>query len=156
MFIGTMEALAESLAQYPPAVRTALQYLEAHDFTTMETGSYEVAPGITANLDRYTTREAADCRPEAHEKFLDVQYLVTGEEFLGWCPLSPDLAVAVPYDAARDVIFYQKMVPDSRFILQPGSFAVLFPEDVHEPQMATDSGPAPVTKVVVKIAVSLL
>ena len=61
-----------------------------------------------------------------------------------------------PYDAARDVTFYERLVPESNLVLLPGSFAVLFPEDVHRPQVATEDGPAPVTKVVVKISTELL
>ena len=46
---------------------------------------------------------------------------------------------------------------ESTIMLKPGSFAVLFPEDVHAPRMATEAGPGkPVTKVVVKISVDLL
>ena len=55
-----------------------------------------------------------------------------------------------------DVTFYEKLVPDSNLVLLPGSFAVLYPEDVHRPCCAVERGPAPVTKVVVKVSVDLV
>ena len=70
MFIGTIETLESSHVEYPAAIRQALEYLRAHDFTQMADGAYEVAPGIRANVQRYQTKPVAECRPEAHEKYV--------------------------------------------------------------------------------------
>ncbi|MFV0635340.1 YhcH/YjgK/YiaL family protein [Mitsuokella sp.] len=155
MFVGNMDILAEDAKNLAEAIKQSLAYLHAHDFTKMEDGSYQIAKGITANLQRYTTRPAADCRPERHERFTDIQYVVEGEERLGWCPVSPDLKVAVPYNKEKDILFYEKLVPESDITLRPGFFAVLYPADVHRPQAAVGA-PASVTKVVVKIAMDCL
>ena len=157
MIVGTMETAEQGYVEYPPILREALAFLRAHDFKKMADGHYPIrGEQCFANLDRYTTRAADACFPETHQRFVDIQYLVEGEEYLGWCPLSPELSVRTPYDAARDVTFYERLVPESNLVLLPGSFAVLFPEDVHRPQVATEDGPAPVTKVVVKISTELL
>lgn len=157
MIVGTMEAAEQGYVEFPPILREALAFLRAHDFKKMADGHYPIrGEQCYANLDRYTTREADACFPETHQRFVDIQYLVEGEEYLGWCPLSPELSVHTPYDAARDVTFYERLVPESNLVLLPGSFAVLFPEDVHRPQVATEDGPAPVTKVVVKVSTELL
>ncbi|WP_295630447.1 YhcH/YjgK/YiaL family protein [uncultured Mitsuokella sp.] len=155
MFVGKMDTLAKDAENLAEAIKTSLAYLNSHDFTKMADGSYEVADGITANLQRYTTRPVTECRPERHERFADIQYVVEGEEDLGWCPESPELKVAIPYDAAKDILFYEKLAPESHIVLRPGFFAVLYPEDVHQPQAAV-AAPAPVTKVVVKIAMDCL
>lgn len=156
MFIGTIETLESSHVEYPAAIRQALEYLRAHDFKQMADGAYDVAPGIRANVQRYQTKPVAECRPEAHEKYVDIQYIVEGEEYMGWCPLSPDLEVSEAYDAGKDVGFYAKLVPDSDIVLTPGGFAVLYPEDVHRPKGAVDGEPVQVTKVVVKVPVDQL
>ena len=157
MFIGTMEAAEQGYMDFPPILREALAFLQTQDFTKMADGHYPIrGEQCYANLDRYTTRDAADCYPETHRRFVDIQYLVEGEEYLGWCPLSPELVVRTPYDEVRDITFYERLVPESNLVLLPGSFAVLFPEDVHRPQVAAEDGPSPVTKVVVKISTELL
>lgn len=157
MFTGTMDTLAGSRASYAAPIRNALSYLASHDFTKMADGAYVIEEGkITANLQRYTTRPAAACKPESHKKFVDIQFVVAGEEELGWCPLDKDLPVAVPYDEQKDIVFYEQLRPVSTIALLPGTFAVLFPEDVHRPQVTLGENPASVTKVVVKIAVDCL
>ena len=155
MFVGKMDTLAKDAENLAEAIKTSLAYLKSHDFTKMADGSYEIAEGITANLQRYTTRPVAECRPERHERFADIQYVVEGEEDLGWCPESAELKGAIPYDAVKDILFYEKLAPASHIVLRPGFFAVLYPEDVHQPQAAVTAS-APVTKVVVKIAMDCL
>ena len=156
MFIGSLETINESHVDYPAEVKKALQYLREHDFVNMEDGSYKISEYSTANVQRYATRVHADCRPETHRKYVDIQYMVEGEEYMGWCPLSPDLKITQPYDEKKDIEFYESLIPDSNILLSSGYFAVLYPEDVHSPQGAVDDIPSNVTKVVVKIAVDSL
>ncbi len=157
MFIGRIDTFDKGPAAYPEPIIKALEYLRTHDFTKMEDGKYPISGDeCFVNLQRYETRLHEECRPESHKKYIDIQYLVEGEEYIGWCPLSPDLRVVEPYDEERDITFYNCLVPESEILLQPGSFAVLFPDDVHSPQGAVDGKPMGVTKVVVKISVDLL
>ena len=157
MIIGSIDQLEMSHVHFPKVVKEALDYLKAHDFTKMEDGRYPIdGEKSFALLQRYETRPIAVCRPETHRKFIDIQYIVEGEEYLGWCAFSPDLSVTEPYDEATDVAFYDAMVPDSNILLSADGFAVLFPEDVHRPCCAVDGVSKPVTKVVVKIDVNSL
>ena len=156
MLIGTLDTMEQEKSAYPAAIWEALEYLKTHDFTKMEDGKYPIGTqGITVNLEHYHTRPMENCQPEAHEKYIDIQFMVAGEESLGWCPLSPDLVVAKSYDHEQDVIFYETLVPESSVILFPGSFAVLYPVDVHRPCCALDE-PELVCKAVVKVPVELV
>ena len=153
MLIGTIETMELERIVYPPAILEALDFLKEHDFANMEDGKYPIGDkGSVANLQRYITRPIEECRPETHVVYADIQYIVEGEEELGWCPLSPDLVITQEYDAEKDVTFYERLLPESSVVLFPGSFAVLYPADVHRPCGAIDE-PAPVTKVVVKVPV---
>ena len=156
MIIGTIDTMMPEKLSYPAAIWEALEYLSSQDFTKMSDGKYSFGDkGMTATLQRYMTRPSEECRPEAHEKFIDIQFMVDGEEFLGWCPLSPDLVVHESYDKEKDVVFYESLIPDSSVVLFPGSFAVLYPGDVHRPCCALDE-PEQVVKVVVKVPVELV
>ena len=158
MFIGNIDASGSTThGAYPEAIQRALEYLCANDFKNMEDGTYPIeGEKMFAKVQRYETRLLESCRPETHQKYVDIQYVVEGEEYLGWCPFSPDLRLAAPYDDKLDVAFYEELIPESNLVLLPGSFAVLYPEDVHRPCGAVDNEPSPVTKVVVKVSVDLL
>lgn len=156
MFIGSMDTLDTGYEQYNKIILDTLNYLKNHDFSGMADGRYAVDDKIFFNLNRYKTKEIDECRPECHRKYIDIQYMAKGEECLGWCPLSPDLTELAPYDADKDVVFYKELIPESCIILTQGSFAVLYPEDVHRPCMYVDEPGEPVTKIVVKIPVALL
>ncbi len=157
MIVGSIDILEDGHVSYPEPVKKALEFLRSHDFTKMEAGKYPIdGEKSFAMLQRYDTRMLDKCRPETHQKFLDIQYIVEGEEFIGWCPFSPELEVSEAYDAQKDVAFYARLVPESNLILTKGGFAVLYPEDVHRPCGAVDGVSQPVTKVVVKIDVNSL
>ena len=158
MLIGHVEATPQSHIAYPVAVARAVEFLQKQDWLNMADGRYEVDDeGSFAILSRYETKPMADCKPETHKKYVDIQFVAQGEEYLGWCPFSPDLSTAGEYDADRDVVFYEELVPDSNIVLTAGGFAVLFPEDVHRPGASVfDDEPSKVTKVVVKVPVSLI
>lgn len=157
MIVGSIDMLEKGHVHYPEAVKKALDYLRTHDFTQMEDGKYAIdGEKSFALLQRYQTRPLSECRPETHRKFIDIQFIVEGEEYLGWCAFSPDLQVTEPYDEEKDVMFYDAMVPDSDILLAADGFAVLYPEDVHRPCGAVEGISKPVTKVVVKIDVNSL
>lgn len=157
MLIGTIDGPNTDYATYPEAIKTALDFLHTQDFTKMADGRYEIEGDLLyATVSRYDTKLAKDCFPEAHRKYFDVQYLVEGEEYLGWCPFTPSLCVKTPYDEEKDIAFYKRLVPESNFVLKPGIFAILSTKDVHCPCRAIDDKPAPVLKVVVKVSIELL
>ena len=131
----------DDFKNYPAAVQRAIEYLKNNDFTKMETGVYEIEP-----------LEAR--KPEYHEKYLDVQFLVTGREKLGFTPDTGNYEVAERYDE-RDLIFVKDVENEGFITSTPGCFCVFFPTDIHRPQVA-DGEPMKVRKVVVKVSVELL
>ena len=156
MFIGSIDDLEKGSGIYHKELLAALEYLKTHNFAAMKDGRYAVRDGIYFNLSRYKTKDMKDCPPESHRKYIDIQFIVEGEECLGWCPLSPDLTAIAPYDKDNDITFYKVLVPESSIILLAGNFAILYPEDVHRPCVAVEEPGEPVTKVVVKVPVELV
>lgn len=158
MLIGTIDNIDNKSGDYHPTLKKVLQYLRDTDFSQVIDGDYKIGEkGIIAKVQRYETRLPEKCKPETHNKFIDVQFIADGEEMLGWCPLSPDLEIAEKYNFAKDVTFYKKLIPESCVVLSKRHFAVLYPVDVHRPcGSLDDEEPSKVTKVVVKIPVELL
>ena len=84
-----------------------------------------------------------------------MQFLAAGgPERIGWYPDLGDNEVDENLlDTPRDICFY-KNNPAARegvIEMQPGSYAMFFPWDVHIPAIQVDA-PAPIRKIVVKVA----
>ena len=54
MIIGNMKEAASGFGKYPKAIREALEFLNSHDFATMEDGRYPIhGEDSVAILQRY-------------------------------------------------------------------------------------------------------
>ena len=142
--------------QYPDAILVALDYLTATDFDKIEAGRYPIKGDlIYAQVLDLETKDKSDVLPEAHRKYLDVQYLHSGEERMGVVPDLGNNPIDQDYDEERDILFYTGAENEVELIMRPGNFAVFFPEDIHRPGCA-DGQSVNIRKIVVKVAVSEL
>lgn len=91
---------------------------------------------------------------EKHESYIDVQYLIDGEEIIGWSPLREGIKPSKPYDSEGDFALYSPQSDEILLPLKPGMFAVFFPHDIHRPGMGTKS--TKIKKIVIKIHVGLM
>lgn len=115
-------------------------------------GRYEVQDDMIYFItDTYLSRPAEQSHLEAHRKYLDIQYIVSGQEWIGHC-IAEGLTVEQAYDAGRDVEFYQPPALMSRVLMQEGMFAIFFPHDAHMPGQMVER-PEQVRKIVVKICI---
>lgn len=132
-------------------IAAALEFL-ATAATDLAEGSYQILPGLKAGVQVYDTKVVNTHGYEAHQQFIDIQYLLQGEEVIRVRPL-PSIEVTQPYDAERDVLFAADDAAAALNLpLGAGYFAILYPQDAHMPQLAL-SEPQPVKKVVVKVPV---
>lgn len=83
---------------------------------------------------------------EAHKKYLDIQYVLSGEDIIGWKPFERCKTIEQPYLPEKDKMFFQDS-PESWFSLKPGYFALFFPHDAHAPL----AGNKPLKKVILKV-----
>jgi biofilm protein TabA len=137
-------------ASLNPRFAAAFAFLEQVTAAVAD-GRHEIAGDeVFALVQRYETRLAAG-QPEAHRRYIDIQFIVAGREVIQWAPLASLTEVTKPYDHTKDAEFFAPgaMVPVR---VAAGQFAILFPDDAHAPCCAW-AGPEPVAKVVVKVAV---
>jgi YhcH/YjgK/YiaL family protein len=129
-------------------IKKAFDFLKNTDLNALPTGKTEIeGSDIFAAVSEYETKAQANCKLEAHRKYLDVQYLVKGSELIGYAPAS-NQEVIVDYNEEKDIIFFKADV--STVLIQEGMFAIFFPEDLHQPCIQANS-PMNVKKVVVKV-----
>jgi biofilm protein TabA len=94
-------------------------------------------------------RPASEALLEAHRAYIDVQVILEGSDTMGWAPLDACRNVSVPYDAIKDIVFFNDHA-ENTITVQAGQLVVFFPEDAHAPLIG-DKGT--VKKLVVKVRV---
>ncbi len=124
-----------------------------HDVKTdVEKGVYEINPHVKAIVSEYTTKEINDNGYEAHRNYVDIQYLLSGEEVICSLPLEY-LNEIIAYNKDIDAAFYVETgIKPQELLLGNGYFAILFPQDGHMPQLSMNI-PMKVKKVVVKVKI---
>jgi YhcH/YjgK/YiaL family protein len=128
----------------------AFEILKDKTLIQKNDGRYEVdGDKLYYIVQRYTTKPVEECKLEAHKKYIDVQFVVSGQEIIYHTPLN-GLKIETPYDASKDVAFYKVPAGITAVNLAPGMFCILFPQDAHIPGCQID-GPSDVHKVVVKV-----
>ena len=110
-------------------------------------GRHEMEDGIYANVSEYTTKESGIF--EAHRRYIDVQYVVSGEEIVETAPVE-SLRLTRAYDLEADILFGTG--EGTPHVLRAGQAIVLLPEEAHRPGLCTDK-PGTVKKVVFKVPV---
>ena len=152
MIVSDLEHI-ERQAKMTQALRKAVEFLRRPDLAALPDGRVEIdGERVYALPQRYETLAADRPRFEHHRKYIDIQFIVSGAEVIGWAPVER-MQVTEAYDPERDIAF--GTVPEGEMtpvLLRAGQFAVLHPEDGHAPRLAAGS-PAPVFKIVVKVAV---
>ena len=132
-------------------VYTGLIFLASID-STIEIGVHQVSQNVKAIVSEYETKAINPNGFEAHRQFLDIQYLIYGEETIKCKPID-GLTVTKEYDAENDYLLMNDEVEiPANLLLGNGYFALLYPDDAHEPQLCVGE-PKRVKKVVVKIKI---
>ncbi|AZG74766.1 YhcH/YjgK/YiaL family protein [Shewanella livingstonensis] len=137
-----------------PRLAKALAHLAETDFSQLEVGNYPLeGKDIFVIVNDYETKPKEIEPFEVHQQYIDVQYVVSGEEEFGYLPLTnqiPSKAYFAKHDYAE--FDYQSNQDDAAFIpLKAGMFALFFPGDIHMP--GTSAIPQKVRKVVIKVRV---
>ena len=144
---------------YPlgPAFRKAVEFILSLNADTA-LGRHEIdGDNMYANVMEYETVDAAPVKYEVHRKYADLQALITGSEAL-FARSAEGLAEETPYSSEKDCAFLAAPANrgDVSLWLEPGNFALLFPQDAHMGKGAGPGGVGKLKKVVVKIALDAL
>jgi YhcH/YjgK/YiaL family protein len=134
-------------------LEAGFEFLERADIATLPDGKHPIqGDAVYALIMRAPSKPASEAQFESHRDYIDIQYLVSGDEALGVLPIG-ELTGATPYDSAKDIVFYATPTTYPALRLPPGHFAVFFPPDGHQP-MCHARAPGQLHKVVVKVKVS--
>ncbi|HPL69129.1 MAG TPA: YhcH/YjgK/YiaL family protein [Brevefilum sp.] len=153
MIIGKLHDVIEQAHQSPNIAR-ALDYLTSVNPDEIPDGRYLVdGQDVIAIFSRFTTTVYIDdVEVEGHRKYIDIYYLISGNETIAWASVDP-MDASFDYHEDNDVWKKVEKVSDLNFFsVEKGDVAILFPSDAHAPQISKDH-PIEARKIILKVAV---
>jgi YhcH/YjgK/YiaL family protein len=130
----------------------AFNFLKNTDLSKLELKRYDIdVDNLFATVSEYTSKNEDAAKFEAHRKYIDLQYVISGKEVMNIAPLTSIVEVITPYDDKKDIEFVtvSKVV---NYKASPSNFFIFFPTDVHRPGLK-DGANAQVRKIVIKVMV---
>lgn len=151
MIIDSLQNAATYTSLHP-LFSKAFEYLSQTDLTKLEDGKFQIADGLNAIVSDQAGKTAAASlmKFECHDKFIDIQVCINGNETFGW---KPRYSCTIPnghYLDEKDVRYFSD-APDMFFQLHDGQFVILYPEDVHAPMIG--DADSKIKKIVLKVRI---
>ncbi|MDF1514994.1 MAG: YhcH/YjgK/YiaL family protein [Anaerolineae bacterium] len=151
MIVGNLDEISEQ-CRLSARLKTALDYLREIKGNDIADGRVPIdGTDVYAIVQSYDSKPVLDTlKFEAHREVIDVQYIVSGNELMGWSHVST-LKTTIPYNEEKDAV-YGVVSPDQVTYVHygAGQAVILFPSDAHAPGLA-DGASQPVKKIVVKV-----
>ena len=131
-------------------LKIGLEWLHNNDLKKLADGRYNIDGNtVYASIQTYETKE--DAKYESHRKYIDIQYMIEGEEKVGITDLS-NCITCIEYDPNKDLEFYNIESKEEYSTLKTGELLILYPHDAHKPSISLNTKKT-VKKVVVKVAI---
>lgn len=159
MILTSLKAWSAQSQAYHPVIRQAVTFLAHNDFTDFAPGKIDLIPGkMFCLLQEMHSVPFELARPESHRKFIDIQYLISGDERMGVSRAeSGQHTVVDDRTSYQDIMFWQVESEEAHIVLTPGMFVIFFPDDIHRPCCHLEnSSTKKLRKAVMKIDIQLL
>ena len=156
MIVGRISDVATQRGTLPEAIVRALEALQKVDLGKMEPGRYEIeGDKLFYLVQDVELRTMEESRAEAHHKYADIQIPFSTGERYGFALPQPELAPSDDQLEAKDLAFYPTPAGESFIDINPGSYLVFLPNELHRPCLAIGEKQT-IRKVVMKVHSSLL
>ena len=146
------DKLENSHIYYPLSenLKKGFEWLKSQDLANIEPKKYIIDDdAVWANVQEYETKD--DAKYETHRKYIDIQYMIKGREFVGVTDKS-NCVTCEEYNPETDLEFMDINIKEDYQILNEGDFLIFYPTDAHKPSINPDEK-LKVNKVIVKVAV---
>lgn len=122
-----------------PLFAAVAEYLATTDLSVLPTGITRIqGDDLYINVQEAPVKSRQEARFETHQRMIDIQIPISGDEEHGWAPLH--LLPEAPYNAETDMTLHDPAAPQTPediattyFTLRCGQFAIYFPTDGHAP-----------------------
>lgn len=118
-------------------IEYAIRYIRSLDFKLLKNGKYIVNDDFFYLVQEYHTKKSEDVRFEAHRNYIDIQFLVEGQERIE-ITAAAFMEVEVPYNSQNDVVFFKEPRYAGYIDIKEKCYAVFYPKDAHKPGVDLD------------------
>ena len=149
MITGNISEIIEKSA-FSEILIKYLLYIKNTDFSKLTDGKYPLEDGVILNLSSYQTKNLEEKKAEAHKKYIDIQYVISGTELIGLGFDNQENELLEEYNVEKDCTFYKKIANEHFLVMDKGIFAIFFPADIHRPGCVFNEK-SDVRKIVIKM-----
>ncbi len=148
MIIDTLEN-ADKYFSLNPHFAAAFRYLRNPAIKNL-TSDHDTIDGekIFAIASRKPGKKKHEAKLEVHKKYIDIQFVIHGNDSMGWKAAGICNKVLASYDPEKDIASFDDD-PVTWCAVPAGTFAVFFPDDAHAPMVSDGE----IQKVIIKVAV---
>ncbi|HSN65255.1 MAG TPA: YhcH/YjgK/YiaL family protein, partial [Fusibacter sp.] len=84
----------------------AIDYMLSADLNALPVGKHQIeGEDVFILIQEYETKSIDAASFEAHRKYVDIQLILSGEEWIGYAPVQ-SLSSIEPYDDSKDIAFF--------------------------------------------------
>ena len=87
---------------------------------------------VFALVQEYITKSSNEVKWESHRDYIDVQFILSGNENIGYTSCEA-LTMVEDFSAGNDIAFYQSPKNYTNITLSEGMFAIFYPGEAHLP-----------------------
>jgi biofilm protein TabA len=156
MILGLLSGLDQQRQVLPPAIVRALEAFQAQSMAGKPPGRYEIeGDKLFCLVQDAKPRAVADCLSEAHHRHADIQIPISTRERFGFALPQTGLAPCDDQIESRDLAFYPTPANEFFMDVEPGSYVVFLPTELHRPCVLIEDKSG-FRKAVIKVHASLL
>ena len=131
----------------------SFRFLKDNDLSKLELKRYDIdGDNLFATVSEYVTKNDEAANFEAHRKYIDIQYVISGKEIMNIAPIATVKDVMTQYDETKDIEFVT-VSKKVNYLASQNNFFIFFPDDAHRPGLKVEVN-LPVRKIVIKLKVN--
>ncbi|MEG1634099.1 MAG: YhcH/YjgK/YiaL family protein [Rikenellaceae bacterium] len=129
-----------------PLFEKAFQYV-IENSNNAPLGRYEIdGDNLFVMFVEPDLKKANDALLEAHNKYIDIQVVLSGKESFGWSQRQNCNSPIDKFNEEKDIIFF-KDAPQTIITVNRGEFVILMPDDAHAPLIGEGKSRKAIIKV---------
>ena len=129
MWIGKIEELQNYNLLSDSVKTNILDFFRTNNLKELASGRYELGNGNYVNIFEYETKNVDDTF-EAHKKYIDIHYVIAGEEIIRVCDKAKE--IIKDYDDQEDYYLCKVEKPD-KYILTGENLCLCMLDEPHQP-----------------------
>lgn len=126
-----------------------IKFLDSFDKSSFTTCRVDINDNLFANIQTYETSTANERQYEVHEEYIDLQFIVSGEERIDYA-LNKEYKNSYEINKDGDYFLTKDIDSYSSLTMKEDYFAIFFPGEFHKPGCSLNED-SKVSKIVFKI-----